>query len=103
MQRSLMAAAAVLLVTAAPAVAQTAPQSAPEQSMPSQPAPAQTMPSQPGTEAAPMTSLDAGTAMSDADKRKMASCMKKSQEAIAKDSKCAALMQAHPEMMSNPG
>lgn len=102
MKTSLYIAAALTLAVASPAFAQMSPQTTPEQSMPTQPAPAQSMPSQPGTETAPMASPEAGMEMSDADKRKMASCMKKSQDAMMKDSKCAAMMQAHPEMMSKP-
>jgi hypothetical protein len=102
MKISIMSAAAlVLMIGTSPAVAQMTPQSTPEQSMPSQSMP--TAPSQPGTETAPTASPEAGMTMSDADKRKMASCMKMSKEAAAKDEKCAAMMQAHPEMMSNPG
>jgi len=103
MKLSIMTAVVMTLaISASPAVAQMAPQTTPEQSTPMQPAPTQTMPSQPGTETMPMASPEAGMAMSDADKRKMASCMKKSHDAMMKDSKCAAMMEAHPDMMSKP-
>ena len=102
------AAAFALMIGASALSAQTTPQATPDQTMPDQ-----TMPAQPpegqtpdamGTEAnPPMQTPDAGATMSDTDKRKMASCMKKSQEAMMKDKKCAALMEAHPEMMPNSG
>jgi hypothetical protein len=101
-KKSIMTVAALTLaIGPSPTIAQMAPQTT-DQSMPAQSPPQQTMPSQPGTETAPAQSPEAGMAMSDADKRKMASCMKKSHDAMIKDSKCAAMMEAHPEMMSKP-